>query len=72
MYTCFGLAVGAAIGISKLLDATPFRSNDMRNAYIQGCHLASRPVTEIDVEKCAVSADMFKDTLESIDRQMNE
>lgn len=54
------------------MNIAPFKSSDMHFAYKAGCYLGTRFTTESTKEKCDISADLYKDTLDDMDRQMEE
>lgn len=72
LYSCFAvLCVGVLILISAMNEA-PFSSSDMRLAYLSGCNFASKPLTDESITKCIGVADMFKETLDDLDKQMEK
>jgi hypothetical protein len=56
----------------SLMGKAPFSSLDMRLAYLNGCNFASKPLTDESVKKCVAVADMFKETLDDLDKQMEK
>ena len=71
MYICLGLLVGAVVLLLDAINYAPFTSSDMRFSYLQGCAIASKPLTDVSLSKCIKLADEFESTLISADRQMN-
>lgn len=71
----YGIIVGLCASIFfllSLMNEAPFNSNDMRLAYLSGCNFGSKPITEESLIKCVKTADMFKDTLDDLDKQMEK
>lgn len=69
-YGCFALVCAAFLFSISLLKEAPFKSSDMRDAYLNGCNFGSRPITDQTFAKCVETADMFKETLDDLDKQM--
>lgn len=71
-YGCVGALILIAVVQMAAMDHAPFKASDMRSAYLQGCAQGSRSEPGDNTEKCEISADMFHDTLDSLDKQMNQ
>lgn len=69
-YSCFILLTIGFILQLTLMDGAPFKSSDMRDAYAYGCLFASKPLNDQLILKCSKNADMFKETMDDIDKQM--
>lgn len=69
-YSCFAIVCGAVLFLISLINEAPFSSSDMRLAYLNGCNFASRPLDDIKITECIKVADMFKETLDDLDKQM--
>jgi hypothetical protein len=52
------------------MNGAPFKSSDMRDAWYHGCNYGSRPLTNESIANCSKYADLFKETLDDLDRQM--
>jgi hypothetical protein len=68
------LSMGAAIiYLTSLMNYAPFKSSDMRDAFYDGCNFGGpRPLTDEHVVMCRGVADMYKETLDDLDKQMEE
>jgi hypothetical protein len=63
---------GSILFLLSLMVEAPFSSRDMRNAYYAGCNIGLHsPLTNESVARCESVADMFKESLDDLDRQMN-
>lgn len=69
-YSCLFIPSIGLVFLLNLMNYAPFSSIDMRNAYYHGCNLASKPLTYEAVQKCEKSADLFKATLDYLDKQL--
>ena len=72
----YGIMVGLCGSIMFLLSLmkdAPFTSKNMRCAYFAGCNIGLHSaLTDESIARCSYIADMFKDGLDDMDRQMNE
>ncbi len=71
-YSCFTTLCVAVLTLLTLMNDAPFKSSDMRLAYFHGCNFGSRPLTNESVHECSRTADMFKETLDDLDKQMEK
>jgi hypothetical protein len=63
---------GFILFLLSLMVEAPFTSKNMRTAYFDGCNIGLHSsLTEESVARCAAIADMYKETLDDLDRQMN-
>jgi len=64
---------GSILFLIGLMKDAPFTSRNMRSAYFDGCNIGLHsPLTEESVTRCTDIADMYKETLDDLDRQMSE
>lgn len=64
---------GSILFLLNLMSDAPFSSKNMRSAYFDGCNIGLyAPLTEESVARCTAIADMYKETLDDLDRQMSE
>lgn len=71
-YSCFVILAASLLFLLRLLDEAPFKSSDMRNAYLDGCNIGFHAtLTDESIQRCARIADDYKTTLDDLDRQMN-
>lgn len=63
---------GVVFYLLSLMNEAPFRSIDMQDAYRHGCNFGSRPLTQEKIQKCNEISDLFKETLDDLDKQMEE
>ena len=71
----YAIILALCASIMVLVDTmagAPFKSVDMRDAYYNGCNFGSKPLDDEKVLHCAISADVFKETLDSLDEQMEK
>lgn len=71
----YSIIIGLCGSILILVDhlaGVPFKSSDMRDAYLYGCELGSKPLDPLKVTKCVWSADTFKVTLDDLDVQIEK
>lgn len=71
-YSCFAILCSFILILLTLINDAPFKSSDMRLAYFHGCNFGSRPLTNESVRECSKTADMFKETLDDLDKQMEK
>lgn len=69
-YSAFLFLVAVTATMIKLIDYAPYKSSDMALAYEAGCQLASKPLNHEKKFECSFRAADFKETLDSIDEQM--
>jgi len=63
---------GSIFFLLSLMVEAPFSSKDMRSAYYAGCNIGLHsPLTNESIARCESIADMFKETLDDLDKQMN-
>jgi hypothetical protein len=63
---------GSILFLLNLMVEAPFSSKNMRNAYYDGCNIGLHsPLTTESVARCESIANMYKETLDNLDRQMN-
>lgn len=72
IYSCIGVLCLGILAMMHVMNEAPFKSLDMRDAYLAGCNFGSRPVTEESFQECVKTADMFKETLDDLDKQMEK
>ena len=72
-YSIMAGLCGSILFLLSLMKDAPFTSKNMRNAYYAGCNIGLHsPLTEESIVRCESIADMYKQTLDDLDRQMNE
>lgn len=69
-YSAFLIMMAITATMIKLINYAPYKSSDMALAYEAGCQLASKPLDSQKVFECGFRAADFKETLDSIDEQM--
>ena len=72
----YGIMVGLCTSIMFLLsimNEAPFSSKNMRDAYFDGCNIGgSLPLSDEHVQYCSDIANLYKDTLDDLDKQMEK
>lgn len=71
LYSAIAFLSGALLLCLFLMEQNPFNERDMRIAYVAGCQQASKPLTDLNIEKCSISGDIFQDNLKRIGEQMD-
>lgn len=69
-YSAFVFLVVGVLALIKALDYAPYKASDMGLSYQAGCQFASRPLDQFKITECRNQADMFQETLEDLDKQM--
>lgn len=63
---------GAILFLFSLIKDAPFTSGNMRSAYFDGCNIGLHDsLTAESVTRCSTIADLYKQTLDNLSRQMN-
>ena len=71
-YSILVLLCGSVLFLLSVMNGAPFKSIDMRNAYMYGCQFGARPLTEEKIAECLEISDKFKNTLDDLDRQIDQ
>ena len=72
-YSIMAGLCGSILFLLSLMVEAPFSSRDMRSAYYAGCNIGFYgPLTDESIARCESIADMYKETLDDLDRQMSE
>lgn len=72
-YSIIAGLCGSILYLQSLMKEAPYTSKHMRSAYFHGCNIGRHaPLTEESVARCETIADMYKESLDDLDRQMSE
>lgn len=69
-YSAFVFLVVGVLALIQALDYAPYKASDMGLSYQAGCQFASRPLDDHKISTCKIQADMFQETLQDLDEQM--
>lgn len=73
MYTIMGALCLCIVFMLSLMNEAPFTSRNMRSAYFAGCNFGGlRPLTDDHAMYCEKYSNLYKETLDDIDRQMEK
>jgi len=72
MYSCFIVLIAGILFLIHAMNGAPFKSADMEEAYRNGCNFGARPLTEETIEECKRTSQMFRETLDDLDKQMEK
>ena len=60
------------MSLLSLMNQAPFTTINMRTAYYDGCNIGLHSQLTVEsIRRCDVIADTYKETLDSLDKQMN-